>query len=37
MLDKEKPDVVIYETVERYIGNMMTFTPDEKFVRTSQK
>lgn len=37
MLEREKPDVVIYETVERYIGNMMSFDPDEKFVRTSQK
>ncbi len=35
MLEREKPQVVVYETVERYIGNMMTFSPDRKFVRKS--
>ena len=26
MLEKEKPDVVVYETVERYLNNMLHFS-----------
>jgi hypothetical protein len=36
MLSREKPQVLVYETVERYIGNMMTFSLDSKFVRRSK-
>lgn len=36
MLEREDPQIVVYETVERYIGNMMKFSLDEKFVRVSK-
>ena len=26
MLEKEEPDVVVYETVERYLNNMLHFS-----------
>ena len=29
MLEEENPSVVIYETVERYMGNMLDFNLDE--------
>lgn len=25
MLDQESPNIVVYETVERYLGNMLNF------------
>ncbi len=26
MLDQESPNIVVYETVERYLGNMLNFS-----------
>ena len=34
ILEREQPDILVYETVERYLGNMLTFSLDGGIGKT---